>query len=174
MQAIMIILMFSPHSCELCMNESRSTIVSLLALKGIWISALFFLKSSPRMHSFSASRLLLISAPSSRLCLSLLWHSAARSLPAKSTNSSLPRGRPLCSQTWIWHMAWDRLEVSFEVVACVVRAWWAISIRLRVSFSLVTSQCSRPWTWTRYLPSSSSWSRARPPSLGKRSNTLPL
>jgi len=46
------------------------------------------------MHSFNASKLLLISAPSSLLCLLLLWQSAALSDPAKSTRRSLPSCLP--------------------------------------------------------------------------------
>ena len=50
----MHVLDFSP------MNESRSTCVSLDALKGRWAP----LRPNARMHSFRASRDLLISAPS--------------------------------------------------------------------------------------------------------------
>lgn len=45
-------------------KESFSTIVSLLPRKGVW----FLFWSKARMHSFRASRLLLISAPSIRVC----------------------------------------------------------------------------------------------------------
>lgn len=45
---------------ELPTNESRSTSVSLLPRNGIWIWSL----SRARIHSLSAKRLLLISAPS--------------------------------------------------------------------------------------------------------------
>lgn len=63
MQAIITIL-------ELCglRKESRRTIVSLDARKGTW----WLLLSRALMHSFSASRLLLISAPSSLLVRLLL------------------------------------------------------------------------------------------------------
>jgi hypothetical protein len=45
-------------------KESFSTIVSLLPRKGVW----FLFWSNARMHSFRARRLLLISAPSIRVC----------------------------------------------------------------------------------------------------------
>lgn len=72
MQAIMIILQDS----ALDMNESLRTIVSLEALKGTCIEfpafpALFF-ASNALIHSLSARRDLLISAPSSHLIRLLL------------------------------------------------------------------------------------------------------
>jgi hypothetical protein len=63
MQAIITIL----ETCVL-INESLSTIVSFEALKGMWL----LLESKARIHSFKASKLLLISAPSSLLYLLLL------------------------------------------------------------------------------------------------------
>ena len=80
MHAIITILELLPR------KESLSTIVSLVDLKGTW---LLFL-SKALTHSFKASRLLLISAPSNCCCLLLLCVSAARSDPARSTRSSLP------------------------------------------------------------------------------------
>ena len=50
---------------ELPTNESLRTSVNLLPLKGIWPWSL----SRARMHSFKASKLLLISAPSILHCL---------------------------------------------------------------------------------------------------------
>ena len=63
MQAIITIL-------DLCgsRNESLSTIVSFEALKGTWELR----ESSALMHSFRASKLVLIEAPSIPLCLLLL------------------------------------------------------------------------------------------------------
>ncbi len=81
MQAIMTIL----EACEL-MKESLSTMVNLEARKGMWL--LFEYRA--RMHSLRASKDLLISAPSSLRCRLLLWQSAARSDPARSTSSSFP------------------------------------------------------------------------------------
>ena len=49
-------------------NESLSTIVSFEALNGIWL----LFASRALMHSFNASKLLLISAPSNLRCLLLL------------------------------------------------------------------------------------------------------
>lgn len=114
-QAIMIMRTRSPPPC--ITNESLRTMVSLLALKGTCC----YPTSSPLMHSFKANRLLLISAPSSLLCLLLLWQSAALSDPARSTNSNLPRARPFESLTWIVQIAWDRELVSLLAVAWVVR-----------------------------------------------------
>lgn len=68
-------------------KESLSTIVSLEALNGTW--ELFI--SIALIHSFSASRLLLISAPSILLYLLLLCVSYALSEPAKSTSKNLPK-----------------------------------------------------------------------------------
>lgn len=79
-------------------NESFRTIVSLLPLNGVW--CLFWSKA--RMHYLSASRLLLIYAPSMRVCF-YSWSawSAALSLPAKSIKDILPcslflRFRAIC------------------------------------------------------------------------------
>ena len=68
-------------------NESRSTSVSFDPRNGTCDAP----ESSARMHSFSASRDLLISAPSMRVCRSLSVVSAPRSLPAKSIKESLPK-----------------------------------------------------------------------------------
>ena len=67
-------------------KESRSTSVSLLPRKGTWLDPM----SSARMHSFSASSDLLISAPSSRVCRSFWSVSAPLSLPARSMKENLP------------------------------------------------------------------------------------
>mmetsp|Transcript_8531 Transcript_8531/g.17065 ORF Transcript_8531/g.17065 Transcript_8531/m.17065 type:complete len:333 (-) Transcript_8531:769-1767(-) len=80
MFAIMTVRAFFP------MNESLSTEVNFDPLKGTWPASI----SSARMHSFSASKLLLISAPSIRVCLSFSYVSAPRSLPARSINESFP------------------------------------------------------------------------------------
>lgn len=93
-QAIIIIFDLS----DLEVNESLKTSVSLDALKGTCVSAPLFLASRALIHSFKARRLLLISAPSALLALSLLWVSCALSEPylliyyftAKSTNVSFP------------------------------------------------------------------------------------
>ena len=66
--AIIIILILS--ACII--NESLNTIVSFEALKGIWMSGFAFFMSKLLMHSFNASKLLLISAPSNLLYLLLL------------------------------------------------------------------------------------------------------
>ena len=53
-------------------DETGQTSVSFDPLKGTCLATL----SRARMHSFRASRLLLISAPSRRVCLSLSYVSA--------------------------------------------------------------------------------------------------
>lgn len=100
MQAIITIFELPPLSVD--RKESRNTIVSLEALKGTW--ELFM--SMALTHSLSARRLLLISAPSIRLCLLLLCVSCARSDPAKSTSNSFPSVfYPLASFTATQHIA---------------------------------------------------------------------
>lgn len=81
-------------------KESFKTRVSLEPLKGVW----FLLRSKARMHSFSASKDLLISAPSIRVYLWYSTTSAPRSLPAKSINESLPAAL-LPTFSWIWRIA---------------------------------------------------------------------
>lgn len=71
--AIMVVLL-------LPVKESFSTYVSLLPRNGVC----FLSKSSALMHSFNARSDLLISAPSTRVCLSFSFVSAPRSEPAKS------------------------------------------------------------------------------------------
>ena len=71
--------------------------VSLDALKGTWELR----ESRALMHSLRANKLVLIEAPSIRLYLLLLWQSAARSEPAKSTSKSLPKLLPLLFFTLI-------------------------------------------------------------------------
>ena len=69
------------------MNESLKTNVNLDVLNGTCCSLfpVVFLTSNARIHSFKASKLLFISAPSARRLLLLLCVSVALSLPAKST-----------------------------------------------------------------------------------------
>lgn len=66
--AIIIILTLSDFE----VNESLRTSVSFDVLNGTWTSEFVFLTSSALIHSFKANKLLFISAPSARLCLSLL------------------------------------------------------------------------------------------------------
>ena len=71
------------HVLELSpMKESLSTCVSLLALNGTWAP----LRPSDRIHSFNASKDLLISAPSIRVCLLELCVSFPLSLPVGKHN----------------------------------------------------------------------------------------
>lgn len=99
-------------------NESLRTMVSLLPRKGVW----FLFWSKARMHSLSASKLLLISAPSILVCFSSwsAW-SAALSLPARSIKDIFPcslflRLRQICK------MACDRDESLFVPFCEVTRA----------------------------------------------------
>lgn len=85
MQAIITILELSSF-----IKESLNTIVSLDALKGT--CELLVLRAL--IHSFNASKLLFISAPSILLYRLLLYVSYALSDPAKSTSRSLPRVFP--------------------------------------------------------------------------------
>ena len=124
-------------------NESRNTIVSFEARKGTCP----LLLSRARMHSFSARRLLLISAPSSlryRLFDCVSW---ARSDPAKSTISNLPRPLPCWSLTLIWHIACDLLDVSFAAVLWVVLSLCPNSIISFISASELANRSSSPETW---------------------------
>ena len=73
------------------MKESRSTMVSFDPRKGVC----FFRIDIARMHSFNASKEVLISAPSRLVRLSVVAVSAPRSEPAKSTSENLPKMTPL-------------------------------------------------------------------------------
>ncbi len=104
----MQVLDFSP------MKESRSTCVSLLARNGRWPPFL----PKARMHSFKASKDLLISAPSILVCLFAEDVSAPRSLPARSISENLPyRGfLAVLFRKIIWNTACDRDECWFADV----------------------------------------------------------
>lgn len=78
-------------------NESRKTYVNLDPRNGTW--RLFW--SRNRIHSFSASNDLLISAPSLRVCRAQSAVSAPRSLPARSINVNL-----LYSVHWSFYNVW--------------------------------------------------------------------
>ena len=118
MQASMMILTLS-----LARNESLKTMVNLLCRKGTCCPCVAwpFWASMARTHSLRPRRDLLISAPSCYLSFELSMQSEARSLPAKSTSKSLPHFFTPSSWILIWQTAWLRLEVSFDLVACVVR-----------------------------------------------------
>lgn len=131
-------------------KESLSTIVSLLALKG----TCELLESKARMHSFRASKLLLISAPSKRRCRLLLWVSAARSEPARSTNKNLPIVVLALFLIFMRQTACEREEVSLAAVQCVVRSLWPKSIISIICLALVASFDSRPEIWILLLASS--------------------
>ena len=84
--------------------------------KGTWAEA----SPSERMHSLRQSKLRLISAPSSRVCLSFELESAARSEPARSTRLNLPAARPVPAlRSDTCRMACEREEVSLAEVAPV-------------------------------------------------------
>ena len=129
------------------MKESRSTWVSLLALKGRWAP----LRPRARIHSWSytiviirkqnvsvfltlrASRDLLISAPSILVCLLAELVSAPLSLPARSMRENLPcRGfLLLLVLRMIWNTAWLLEEWALALVWPEVRRLlpWVISFR---------------------------------------------
>ena len=68
------------------------------------------------MHSLSASKDLLISAPSNLVYYFYSATSEARSLPAKSINEIFPCDLPLLSFRLIYKIAWERDESSLCVV----------------------------------------------------------
>jgi hypothetical protein len=121
-------------------NESLSTIVSLLALKGT--CELF--ESRALMHSLRASKLLLISAPSKRRVRLLLYVSAALSEPARSTNKSFPIVVLALLRILIMQIACERDEVSLAAVQCVVRSLWPKSMISIMCLALLASLYSRP------------------------------
>mmetsp|Transcript_2858 Transcript_2858/g.5348 ORF Transcript_2858/g.5348 Transcript_2858/m.5348 type:complete len:475 (+) Transcript_2858:1979-3403(+) len=149
---------------QLPMNESRSTSVSLEPRKGTCL----WPWSRERMHSFSASRLLLISAPSMRVCFSEFMVSAPRSLPARSMNVNLPYNLSVrIVFTAIWRMAWDREDSLFAPVSPEARWVFPKSIRLH-SESTSPMACSvRPTIFTFDLASSRAHSLLRPFSRSK-------
>lgn len=129
------------------MKESLRTWVSLLALNGVW----GLLRPRALMHSwhkkhnsmtntqrgtiivytnctstvivtFRASRLLLISAPSRRVCRSALEVSAPLSLPARSMSENFPCIFPFLRRM-IWNTAWLRDEWAFADVCPEVLEW---------------------------------------------------
>ena len=110
------------------MKESLRTYVSLLPLNGRWF--FFPAWSRARMHSFNASKLLLISAPSCLVCFPVSMTSAPRSLPAKSMKLILLNCLPPCL-TWKVRIAWERDDSSFAPVWPLVRYFkprWIVSM----------------------------------------------
>ena len=110
--AIMTVRQFPP------VKESFKTYVSLLPLNG----RCFFAWSRARIHSFRAKRDLLISAPSTLLCLPESDVSAPLSEPARSMKLIFPKFFPFGSLSEIYRMAWDLDESLFAPVVPVVRA----------------------------------------------------
>lgn len=107
------------HVFELPTNESLNTIVSLLPRKG----ACPLSWSSARMHSLSANKLLLISAPSSLVFVSVLRpRSDPLSLPAKSIKLILPWMAEFRFLSRICSTACERDELSFVCVLEVLRS----------------------------------------------------
>jgi len=84
-------------------NESFRTWVNLLPQKGVC----FLSWSNALMHSLSAKRLLLISAPSNHVCLPVSLVSAPHSLPAKSIKDIFPNSLPFGYFRLICKIAWD-------------------------------------------------------------------
>ena len=138
-------------------KASRSTCVSFEPRKGVCEQPL----SIARMHSFRQSRLLLISAPSRRVCRSLDDASAARSEPARSTSERRPRARAAspASYSATCRIACEREDTSFALVAPTARSSSAWRTKPRMSSALEIGSSRSPTTVTRPLPSSSTSSR---------------
>mmetsp|Transcript_2344 Transcript_2344/g.6614 ORF Transcript_2344/g.6614 Transcript_2344/m.6614 type:complete len:393 (-) Transcript_2344:982-2160(-) len=153
-------------------KESFSTCVSLEPRNGVWSSCW----SSARMHSLRASRDLLISAPSIRVCRSVSRVSAPRSLPAKSMKDTLPCSFSLPS-SWIWlsfsvicRIACEREESTLAPVTPVVRLLSPNSMTSISSWTFSTGCSWRPTMTTFCL----AFSRAcRSWRLFSKSNNLP-
>ncbi len=141
-------------------KESLSTAVSLLPRNGTCLASL----SSARMHSLSASRLLLISAPSSRVWRLLSYVSAPRSLPARSMNeifpTSLPSGPPALRA--ICMIECDREESALAAVLPVLRCFPLSSMSCLSRSTLFTPNSLSPTTTTRFFASSRIESFFRP------------
>ena len=149
MFAIIVVLLFPT-------NESLSTWVNFDPRNGVC----FLSKSRARMHSLSASRDLLISAPSIFVYLSVCIVSAPRSLPAKSMKLILLYSRPLCLRT-ICMMAWERELSALAPVAPLARS---VIPMLRVDIidsTSLTKTSVRFTILTCYFPSSLHCTAAR-------------
>lgn len=146
-------------------NESLSTIVNLLPLKGVWC----FPRSSALIHSLRASKLLLISAPSIFVCLFWSKVSAPLSHPAKSINANFPWVL-LPALSSICKMACDLEEsalVLFWLVILTAEPWATVAMNSPVwaTFFIV-----RPTMFTFCLASSLACSCYLP---FRRSNNFP-
>lgn len=93
---------------------------------------------SKEAQTLSASRLLLISAPSSRVCRSALEVSAPRSFPARSIRENFPCSFPRLRKI-IWNTAWLREEWAFaDVCPDVLKGTqWFVTIH-----QILHSDCS--------------------------------
>ena len=119
------------------------------------------------MHSFNANSDLLISAPSSLVCLSAELDTAPRSLPARSMRENLPgikrqvqvgailnislpcSGRRFVSVlSRIWKTAWLREELELADVLPEVRRLFPRLIRASTSSTEATSVSVNPTTTT--------------------------
>lgn len=100
-------------------NESLRTYVNLLPLKGVC----FLSWSRALMHSLSASKDLLISAPSNQVYLPVSLVSAPLSLPAKSMNDIFPYTLPWGCFKLIQRIAWDLEESLLAAVDPVVHSF---------------------------------------------------
>jgi hypothetical protein len=147
---------------------SRSTRVSLEARNGTCTCppppplSVAARMARARMHSFSASSDLLISALSMRRCWLWLRLSAARSEPARSTREMEPCTRPSLLRSVISQMACEREDWLFISVACVARAPLPRSMRSSSSSGDPASSSSSPLQTTRCRASSRIVTLARP------------
>ena len=134
---------------ELPVNESFNTYVNFDPLNGVC----FLSKSSALMHSFNASKLLFISAPSNFVCLFVFIVSAPLSLPAKSIKFIFPYNFPFTFNC-ICRMAWD-LELSvLAPVVPLVRDPSPVRMDSIMSSILTAYFSVSPTMFTYCLPSS--------------------
>ena len=130
-------------------NESFNTSVNFDPLNGVW----FLFKSKARIHSLSASRDLLISAPSKRVCLLVSLTSAPLSLPAKSMNDNFPWHLEPSLRT-IYKIACDRDESLLDEFEAVTRDPLPYSITFMSCSTDDTFLSCKPTTLTLPLASS--------------------
>ena len=150
---------------EFPVKESFNTWVSLLPLKG----KCFFSRSRARMHSFKASKDLLISAPSIFVCLFVFIVSAPRSEPAKSMKLIFPYSLPLCFSC-IYRIACERELSALAPVWPEVRLYRPMLILVIMSSVCVIYFSVRPTILTFCLASSRHIISSR---LLSRSKSLP-
>ena len=139
---IITVLQFPP-------SESFSILVNLLSRKGTK-KPFLFLSPSALIQLASASRLVLIFAPS-RSLIPRFSVTVPLSLPARSINESLPWSYSSSvffilsfDSNIIWHIAWERLDSAFAIVASVVRLLLPIVSKFITSLGSFTTNSVTP------------------------------